>query len=152
MKSFEEYATEAPLRIAFCSEANFSSWADPRGVELEISRIMYPAPRTEADQQAGGIFHYGNRFFLQCVEGPREAVEFIFRRNCGEDRHKNVELLSVEPISQRIFPENSMSHVGMRRQLIELLERHGVSTFNPYRMTSEMLEEFLQMYLVRKHR
>lgn len=152
MTPFEDYASDTLLRVAFCSEADFSSWADPRGVEVEISRIMYPAPRTEADQQIGGIFHSGNRYFLQCVEGPREAVEFIFKRNRDDDRHKNVELLSVEPIPERIFPENSMSHVGMRPHLVELLQRHGIAGFNPYRITPEILEEFLQMYLERKRR
>jgi len=150
--TLEAYATETVLRIAFCSEANFSGWADSRGVELEISRIMYPAPRTEADQQTGGIFHYGNRCFLQCVEGPRQAVEFIFEKTRNDARHKNSVLLSVEPISERMFPENSMSYVGMRQHLIELLQRHGISGFNPYRITPEIFEQFLQMYLERQRR
>lgn len=146
MKTFEDHAPDALLRIAFCSEANFSSWADPRGVELEISRIMYPAPRLEADQQSGGIFHYGNRFFLQIFDGPREAVEALYRRNCSDDRHKNSELLVLEPISQRMFPVNTMSYVSMRRQLLELLARRGIDEFNPYRLDAEMLDEFLQIY------
>lgn len=146
MTAFEDHAPGTMLRAAFCSKANFSSWADSRGVELEISRIMYPAPRTEADELTGGIFHYGNRNFLQCVEGPREAVESIYRRNCNDPRHKNSELLVVEPISRRLFPENSMSYASMRRQLLELLGRHGIGEFDPYRITAEMLDEFLQMY------
>lgn len=146
MTAFEDYAPDALVRAAFCSEANFSSWADPRGVELEISRIMYPAPRLQADALAGGIFHYGNRYFLQCVEGPRDAVEAIYRRNLDDVRHRNTELLVVEPIEQRMFPENTMNYVSMRRQLLELLDRHGIGEFDPYRITSGMLEEFLQMY------
>lgn len=105
MTAFEDHAPGALLRVAFCSEANFSSWADSRGVELEISRIMYPAPRTQADATSGGIFHYGNRYFLQCVEGPREAVEAIYRRNCEDERHKNSQLLVIEPIDERMFAE-----------------------------------------------
>src|SRR6056297_205435 len=151
MTAFEDYAPDAMLRVAFCSEANFSSWADPRGVELEISRIMYPAPRTQADNLVGGIFHYGNRYFLQCLEGPREAVESIYRRNFKDVRHKNSKLLLVESINRRLFPENSMNYVSMRRQLLEPLRRHGVGEFNPYRITPEMLDEFLQLY-AEKHR
>ncbi len=146
MTALENHAPDALLRIAFCSEANFSSWADPRGVELEISRIMYPAPRTHADELAGGIFHFGNRYFLQCLEGPRDAVDAIYGRNCDDVRHKNTELLAVEPITRRLFPENTMSYVSMRGQLLELLGRHGVEEFNPYRITPELLAEFLQMY------
>jgi len=151
MTALENHAPEALLRIAFCSEANFSSWADPRGVELEISRIMYPAPRTRADELAGGIFHSGNRYFLQCLEGPREAVEAIYRRNQDDVRHRNTELLVVEPITRRMFPENTMHYVSMRGQLLALLARHGIGEFNPYRITPEMLAEFLQMY-AEKHR
>lgn len=151
MKTFEDHAPGALLRAAFCSDANFSSWADPRGVELEISRIMYPAPRLEADHLCGGIFHYGNRYFLQVIEGPCEAVEDLYRRNCADDRHKGSELLVLEPISRRMFPENSMSYVSMRRQLLELLARHGIDEFNPHRFNAEMLDEFLQMY-AEKHR
>lgn len=151
MTAFEDYAPDALVRAAFCSEANFSSWADPRGVELEISRIMYPAPRTGADEVSGGIFHYGNRYFLQCLEGPREAVEAIYRRNCNDDRHKTSQLLAVEPITQRMFAENTMNYVSMRGQLLELLGRHGIGEFDPYRITPEILAEFLQMY-AEKHR
>lgn len=42
-----------------------------------------------------------------------------------------------------------MSYVSMRGQLIELLGRHDIDEFNPYRMTPEMLVEFLQMYAER---
>lgn len=146
MTALENHAPEALLRVAFCSEANFSSWADPRGVELEISRIMYPAPRTQADELTGGIFHVGNRYFLQVLEGPREAVETIYRRNCDDVRHRNTELLAVEPIERRMFPENTMNYVSMRGQLLELLTRHDIEEFNPYRITPEILDEFLQRY------
>lgn len=146
MTALENHAPDALLRIAFCSEANFSSWADPRGVELEISRIMYPSPRTPADEITGGIFHYGNRYFLQCLEGPREAVEAIYRRNRDDVRHRNTELLVVQAIDGRMFPKNTMSYVSMRGQLIALLGRHGIGEFDPYKITPEMLDEFLQMY------
>jgi len=151
MTAFDDHAAGTMLRAAFCSEANFSSWADPRGIELEVSRIMYPAPRLQADELTGGIFHYGNRFFLQVIDGPREAVEAIYRRNCDDVRHKNTELLVVEAIDQRMFPENSMSYVSMRGQLLELLGRYDIAEFNPYRITSQILDEFLQMY-AEKHR
>lgn len=146
MNAFDDHAPDELLRVAFCSEANFSSWADPRGVELEISRIMYPSPRTESDALSGGIFHYGNRYFLQCMEGPRKAVEALYARTCSDVRHKNCELLVVEPIGRRMFAENTMNYASMRGQLLELLARHGIGEFNPYRITPEMLDEFLQTY------
>ena len=146
MTSFDGYGSDDLLRAAFCSEANFSSWADPRGLELEISRIMYPSPRTDADQLCGGIFHEGNRYFLQCIEGPRRAVEELRQRNLDDPRHRNQKLIVVEPISERLFPANSMSYVSMRGELIDLLQRRDVSGFNPYHLDAELIAEFLERW------
>lgn len=146
MTSFDGFSADALVRAAFCSGANFSSWADPRGVEVEISRIMYPSPRLDADQLCGGIFHVGNRYFLQCIEGPRQAVEELWQRTQNDVRHRNPELLIVEAIGERLFPKNTMSYVSMRGQLIDLLKRKGVEEFNPYRIDAEMLAEFLEMW------
>lgn len=150
MSPLDDYAPDALVRAAFCSEANFSSWADPRGVELEISRIMYPSPRTESDQAVGGIFHYGNRRFLQCLEGPREHVQALLERNRGDARHKNQKILSVRRIDERMFRPNTMSYVSMRGQLIELLKTHGIDGFDPYRMESGMIDQFLEMWQARQ--
>lgn len=150
MTSFDGLATDALVRAAFCSEANFSSWANSRGVEVEISRIMYPSPRLEADQRCGGIFHCGNRYFLQCIEGPREDVQRLWQRNVDDVRHKRQQLLVVEPVSERLFPENTMSYVSMRGVLIELFQRHGVREFDPYCLDAGMLHEFLDRYRERQ--
>jgi len=63
MTSFDEHSPDALVRTAFCSQANFSSWADPRGVELEISRIMYP---------------------MSCASMREELLELLKRRGIDE--------------------------------------------------------------------
>lgn len=150
MSPLDEHAPDALVRTAFCSEANFSSWADPRGVELEISRLMYPSPRTESDQAVGGIFHYGNRRFLQCLEGPCRHVRALVERNRNDARHRNQKILAIRPIEERMFRPNTMSYVSMRGQLIELLKANGVDGFDPYRMDRGMIDEFLALWLERQ--
>jgi hypothetical protein len=107
---------------------------------------MYPSPRTEANQRCGGIFHEGNRYFLQCIEGPREAVEELWQRNVDDARHRNQQLLVVEAIDERLFPPNTMSYVGMRGELIDLLKQRGAAEFNPYRIDAELLGQFLALW------
>jgi len=152
MTSFDEHSPDALVRTAFCSQANFSSWADPRGVELEISRIMYPSPRTEADQAVGGIFHYGNRRFLQCLDGPNRFVRELVERNRADKRHINQQILMVRPIESPLFPPNTMSYASMREQLLELLKRRGIDEFDPYRLDAAMLDEFLERWRARQKR
>lgn len=147
MTDFQQFESDALLLMTQCSEANFTSWASSSGMEVEVSRIMYRSPRTEADTRIGGIFHCGDRYFLQCLEGPREALEFYFQRTNGDERHRKVEVTLLQPLEQRRFREGTMSYAGLRDQLLEMQRRHGQGDFNPYRFDSDMIEEFIALYL-----
>ena len=146
MAEFSEFDDERLLLMAFCSEANFTSWASSSGMEIEVSRIMYRSPRSEADDRVGGIFHCGDRFFLLCLEGPCRDLEFYFRRSEADERHRNTRLLTLEPVEQRVFREGTMSYAGLRQHLPELLLRHGMHTFNPYQFDDTMVREFVDTY------
>lgn len=146
MSDFSAFDEERQLRMTFCSEANFTSWASSTGTEIEVSRIMYRAPRTPADDEVGGIFHCGDRFFMFCLEGPRSALEFYFQRNAADDRHRNCRLLLLEPFDEAVFKRGTMSYAGIREQLQNLLLRHDMHTFNPYQFDSGMVREFIEIY------
>lgn len=142
MNLLETFPPDALVHVAFCSEANFSGWADPRGPELEISRIMYPAPRTARHESIGGIFHSGDRHFLQIVEGPVEDVAWYIEHVGKDRRHKRVEVLHAEEIQAHGFPPGAMRYVGSPDQLHEIHQRHGLVGFDPYRYSVEVLRDF----------
>ena len=145
MAPFDQFKTDELVRLTFCSEANFSRWADPHGIEVEVSRILYRTPKTEHDKLLGGVFHCGNRFFLQCVEGPSEAVRFYFNRAESDERHSNTSIQSVEKIPARVFLAGSMRYVGMSEEVLELQHRHGLSEFNPYQFKPDIIREFVEL-------
>ncbi|MGB0513588.1 MAG: BLUF domain-containing protein [Wenzhouxiangellaceae bacterium] len=147
MTDFQQFEADALLMMTQCSEANFTSWASPSGMEVEVSRIMYRSPRTEADGRIGGIFHCGDRFFLQCLEGPCEALRFYFERTREDERHRNVEVTLLTPLDRRRFRRGTMSYAGLRQPLLDLQRRNGQGDFNPYRFDQAMIEEFIGLYL-----
>lgn len=143
MQLSERFERDARVRAAFCSEANFSHWANPRGAQLEVSRIMYPSPESPHLGAIGGIFHARNRFYLQVIEGPVESVEWYLTRVENDPRHKNFKLICVEPIEGRRFETGGLRPVGDREQINMLGRAHGLEAFNPYRYTPEMIANFV---------
>ena len=142
MNLLETFPRDALVRVAFCSEANFSGWADPRGPELEVSRILYPSPRTGHHEAIGGIFHSGDRFYLQLIEGPVEDVAWYVEHVTRDPRHQRVEVLHAEEIRSHSYPPGAMRYVGNHEQVHALHQRHGLAAFDPYRYTPEILADF----------
>ena len=145
MNLIERFDPGALVRVAFCSEANFSHWADPRGPELEVSRILYPAPQSLHFQVIGGIFHSGDRYYLQVVEGPVESVEWYLTRTEHDPRHTHFKLICCDAADARRFAPGSLRFVGSHDQLHELHRQHGFEAFDPYRYTADMIEDFVAL-------
>lgn len=147
MSGFDDFAPDALARLIFVSRANFSNWADARGVELEISRIMYPSPRTPADDRVGGIFHQRNRWFLQCIEGPSEALQVVWQRHLADPRHTESRIRLLEAVPQWSFERGRMRYAGMRDQLRALRERHGLDGLEVHDLSPALLAELIDDYV-----
>jgi hypothetical protein len=145
MSTGNPYTANELVQAAFCSEANFSHWADARGVELEISRILHPAPPNNHYESLGGIFHAGNRFYLQVIEGPPESVDWYLEHYKADERHRNVTTLSTLPIKFRRFRPGHMRFIGNQREIHAIHEAVGERDFNPYRFNDEMIEAFIDL-------
>ena len=61
-----------------------------------------------------GLLCQGPGVFLQVLEGERSRVNSLYRRICRDSRHKDIELLSHEEITERRFKHWSMALVKMQ--------------------------------------
>lgn len=93
------------IRLIYCSR--FSEKIDARQLRdiLSVSRVNNPA------RQITGVLCYGPGVFLQCLEGPREAVNALYGKIVGDPRNKEVTLLEYDDIAERVFGEWSMAYV-----------------------------------------
>jgi len=139
------YAANELVQAALCSEANFSHWADSRGVELEVSRILHPAPKNEHFDEVGGIFHAGNSYYLLVIEGPPASVDWYVEHLEGDDRHKAVTTLHTQPIRFRRFKTGRMRFIGKQNAMHDIQQQLGDRAFNPYRYTPKMIEAFIDL-------
>jgi hypothetical protein len=145
MTTNNPYNANELVQAAVCSEANFSHWADPRGVELEVARILHPSPPNEHFEELGGIFHADNRYYLQVIEGPPASVDWYLEQLEADERHRGVRMLSTQPIKFRRFKPGHLRFVGTQRQMHLIQEQVGQRTFDPYRYDETMIEAFINL-------
>jgi hypothetical protein len=55
-----------------------------------------------------GLLIYKNKQFAQVIEGDEDAIESIWNKIQRDTRHKDIQLLSLEPIDNRSFTKWSM--------------------------------------------
>lgn len=149
MSSFEDFPADALLRVAMCSEANFSHWARSRGLEIELARLQDHPRKLERGREIGGIVYLGNRFYLQCVEGPRDVLDSVFHRIADDERHRRAKVLKIESISERAFASGEIKYVGRDEVIARTLREHGLEDFNPYRFDADLLDDFLAVCIQR---
>jgi hypothetical protein len=87
---------------------------------------------------------YDPSFFLQCLEGPQEAVNELYSDIVRDPRHKNVTLLEYVTVGEREFGAWSMAFAhssNIDKQTFEKYTRGA--RFNPFELSSEQANDFL---------
>jgi len=134
------------VRLNYASTATFQPNVQG-GVEVEVARILKQSRRNNRELAVGGVLHYGNGYFFQCLEGERDSVEQLYRRIAQDPRHTEVRTLGIGAVTERLFGDWSMKYLPIERDIRALLARHGID-FNPYRFTDAFIEEFLEACVV----
>jgi hypothetical protein len=74
---------------------------------------------------------------LQVLEGQRSAVNRLYARILADRRHKDVELLIYEEISERRFGQWAMAHVPLSAQDPMIQMKHP--EFDPYTASGKLI-------------
>lgn len=75
--------------------------------------ILETALRNNREQGITGVLCQGQGLFVQVLEGERDKVHRLYGRIQTDDRHRDVQLLLLEDIPARRFPQWSMAHVSL---------------------------------------
>lgn len=131
------------VRLTYASTATFPS--DVKGgIEAEVARILLQSRKNNPKDELGGVLHYGNGYFFQCLEGPREKVNQAYQKILKDPRHKEVQVLNTISIRRRLFNEWSMKYLPLEENLSQLLKARGQSKFNPYVLNDKDIDELLK--------
>lgn len=94
------------MRLVYVSTASA-----PNGPDV-IEQILQASIPRNLEAGISGILCGGYQHFLQVLEGPELAVLALYMRVVDDSRHGNPVLLSIELITQRLFPDWSMACIA----------------------------------------
>ncbi|RYF05102.1 MAG: BLUF domain-containing protein [Oxalobacteraceae bacterium] len=104
------------------------------------------------DGITGALMFNGGRF-AQVLEGPLETVEAAFERIQQDERHGEVSLLTLEPVTTRSFPNWAMGFVGASGADSAIFARVGeASGFDPARFNGDQLHTLLRDLAIEEER
>ena len=89
----------------------YASLAAKEMDQESMRELLQIARKNNSSVNVGGMLVYHDDCFLQVLEGPRIAVEAIFKRISTDPRHTNVKLLLRCAIEEVEFSEWSMAYV-----------------------------------------
>lgn len=118
-----------------------------------IRELVRDSAQRNLHREVTGALLYGNRHFMQLLEGDLYTINELFLRIAKDCRHHHVTRIAFYPVPRRYFPDWSMELINLedytrvdRKWLRELLDRqasvslHDVARFS--QLTMELLEEF----------
>ncbi len=110
----------------------------------QIEKILVSARQSNAEKDVTGALFFSRKYFLQCLEGSRSAVNETYHRILRDGRHENALLLQYQEIDRREFSEWSMAYLPESSKLAPLIKTYSRSAIlEPYNMSGESCHQFL---------
>ena len=124
------------IRLLYISRAVGAVTTTVTGSILETVRLH--------NRVAGitGVLCQGQGLFIQILEGERRAINRLYATLIKDKRHQDVELISIEEIENRKFPNWSMAHVIISES--DPIVQLNHPEFDPYAASSEQLKALIE--------
>lgn len=135
------------VRLVYASRATFPAGQDNASLNADVARILMESRRNNPANGLVGALYFGDGCFFQCLEGPAEAVDALYARLPRDKRHRDLAVLSRESILRPSFSNWSMKYVPNASAVRQLLDRHKLSSFDPYGFSSAMLSDMVGLLL-----
>lgn len=123
------------IRLLYISRATGAMTTTVTGSILETARVH--------NRVAGitGVLCQGQGLYLQILEGDRRAVNRLYATLIKDKRHQDVELVAIEEIETRKYPNWSMAHVIISESDPIIQLKHP--EFDPYTASAVQLDALI---------
>lgn len=108
--------------------------------------ILEKSDANNKKENITGVLCQGSGLWMQVLEGERSKVNLLYSKIMADRNHHNVQLLSMEEISQRRFGQWSMALVYLSKD--DPMVQMAHPEFDPYAASSKdaffILEELIK--------
>jgi len=137
-QDFSGSSKETPMQLVRLIYASSHS-NTPIGT---IDRILQRSRENNGRDVITGALVVGDDFFLQVLEGSRAAVSNCFMRIMQDDRHREIQVISVADIKDRNFLEWTMHFIRASRIKEEILSRYHINGgFDPAKLSERAIRD-----------
>lgn len=110
----------------------------------DLNDILQTSRRNNEKQGITGVLCYSSLGFLQCIEGPSDAINKLYGNIIRDDRHVDVMLLAYSDIHQRSFAKWAMAYIRADEVDSLILRKYCAQcSFDPFAMSAEQALGFL---------
>ncbi|MDX2222969.1 MAG: BLUF domain-containing protein [Rhodospirillaceae bacterium] len=92
--------------------------------KADLKQILSASVRRNQAESITGALCFSRDAFVQVLEGARPRLSTSFRRISSDTRHKDVELIGLEPIRARVFGNWSMAFIDDSKEVRDIIFRH----------------------------
>ena len=131
-------------RIMYLSTAVVKFTDEDLEVLLEVAR------KNNQPKNVTGLLILKGRSFLQCLEGAKEDVQFIYEKILKDERHDSIIKVVEEEDEQRYFPNWSMGYKNFNHmdavsspKLIDFSQANHIDNLSSD-FISEVFREFIE--------
>jgi hypothetical protein len=104
----------------------------------DLNTIMEASNRNNEKAGITGALIFDTLWFVQILEGDREAVSATLLRIAQDERHDNLVVMDARPVDRRLFGNWWMGLSFLRGNHAALYRKHGIGErLNPRIMTGE---------------
>jgi hypothetical protein len=105
------------------------------------ARILATAQAQNRLNGITGVLCQGQGLYLQVLEGERAAVHRLYGRLHVDRRHHDLQMLQLEEVNRRRFPDWSMAHISLHDN--DPMVRLQHPEFDPYSAPGELVARML---------
>ncbi len=121
----QQTSTDTTFRLMYSSRDRVS----PEDRRDEFASIFSQARSDNQKRKISGALLLSGEWFVQVLEGDEPAVRSLYADIERDPRHTDIELLSAERVTERLFARWSMAEVELDDSFLPLIAR--VSELSP---------------------
>jgi len=110
-----------------------------------LNDIAATASANNQQNNITGVLCYGNGYFFQCLEGSEEALTHLKNELVLDNRHKDMQVLHFDRLSERAFAGWSLQSLVLENWLVNKSQMKKLLPFRPDRWRGKDWEMFLEV-------
>jgi hypothetical protein len=131
------------IRLAYFSRNHLDRFNGP--MEDRVAEILAASLANNRRDDITGALIYDSKWFAQILEGCEGVVSRTFERILRDQRHADISLVTMQPITQRRFPACPMAAVVQDEDNTDLFRHYGESQrFDPPLMRTDRLSDLIE--------